>query len=117
MRNTLRAPTSQKKEVLWSFLLYFIPRISFSLPVLTLTEQECNKIMSPALMAALPKLHLNRHTARSILYGPELYGGLNLPNAYLLQSKGQILLLLGHLRAQDKTGINSYLHETFTNIS
>jgi hypothetical protein len=54
-------------------------------------------------MAVLPKLHLNRHTGRSILYGPELYGGLNLPHACLLQSIGQIHLLLGHLRAKDKT--------------
>ncbi len=60
--------------------------------------------MSHALMAVLPKLHLNRHTARSIVYGPEIYGGLNLPNAYVLQSIGQLNLFLGHLWAHDKTG-------------
>jgi hypothetical protein len=54
-------------------------------------------------MAVPPKLHLNRHTGRSIRYGPDLYGGLSLPHAYLLQSLGQINLLLGHLRAKDKT--------------
>ncbi len=60
--------------------------------------------MSPALMAVLPKLHLNHHTARSILYGPELYGGLNLPDAYFLQSIGQLQFFIGHLRIKDKTG-------------
>ena len=66
-----------RKDALWSFLLYIIPRVGDPLPVLTLTEQQCNKIMSPALKA--PKLHLNKHTAGSIVYGPELYRGLNLP--------------------------------------
>lgn len=68
-----------RKDALWSFLLYIIPRVGYPLPVLTLTEQQCNKIMSPALKAVLPKLHLSKHTAGSIVYGPELYRGLNLP--------------------------------------
>lgn len=33
-----------KEDVLWSFLLYFIPWIGHPLPVLALTEQQCNKI-------------------------------------------------------------------------
>jgi hypothetical protein len=92
-----------REEALWSYLLYFIPRIGFPLPALSLTEKQCNAIQSPALKGMLPKLHLNQHTARSILYGPELYGGLNLPNAYLLQCSGQLKLLIGHLRSRDKT--------------
>jgi hypothetical protein len=48
-------------------------------------------------------MHLDQHTARSILHGLEKYGGLKIPNAYLLQCKGQLQLFLGHLRVRDKT--------------
>jgi hypothetical protein len=56
------------------------------------------------MMALLPRLHLNRHTARSIIYGPEEMGGLNLPNLYTVQGIDKLLLFLGHLRLQDRTG-------------
>ncbi len=92
-----------REEALGSYLLYFIPQISFPLPVLTLSEQQCKNIQSPALLAVLPKLHFNRHTARSIIHGPELYGGLNLPTVYFLQCNGQLQLLVSHLCTQDKT--------------
>jgi hypothetical protein len=37
--------TLSREDALWSFLLYFIPRIGFPLPVLALTGQDCNKII------------------------------------------------------------------------
>jgi hypothetical protein len=60
-------------------------------------------LLSPALNAILPKLYLNRHTARSIIHGPEEYGEINIPYAYFLQSNGQLKLFIGPLRAKDKT--------------
>jgi hypothetical protein len=87
-----------------SYLLYFIPRIKFPLPALSLTEKQCTNFQPQALIAFLTKANMNRHTARSIIHGPEEYGGLNIPHAYFLQSNGQLGLLVGHLRARDKTG-------------
>jgi hypothetical protein len=55
-------------------------------------------------MAALLKMHINRNTARSIVHGPLLYGGMELPNLYALQGTRQLQFLIGHLRASDKTG-------------
>lgn len=86
-----------------SYLQYFIPRIGFPLPVLTLSEQQCKETQSPALRAVLSKLHLNQHTTCSIVHGPEKIGGLNIPTIYFLQCNGQLQLLIGHLRAKDKT--------------
>lgn len=108
-----------REEALWSYLHYFIPRIGFPLPALSLIEKQCNSIQSPALKGMLPKLHLNQHTARSILYGPVLYGpelngGLNLPNAYLLQCTGQLKLLIGHLRSWDK--MSNFILISMSNI-
>jgi hypothetical protein len=55
-------------------------------------------------MALFPKLHVNRHTARSIIFGGEKYGGLALPNPYITQGVDKLRLFLGHLRIQDRTG-------------
>jgi hypothetical protein len=89
---------------LWSYILYLITKLTYATPALMLTEEECTKIQSPTLMAVLPKLHLNRHTARSIVHGPQDYGGLALPSVYGEQSYGQLSYFLGHVNRQDKTG-------------
>jgi hypothetical protein len=92
-----------KEAALWSYLLYLLPKLTFPLLAMSLSETQCHQIQSPALSALLPKLHLNRHTARSIIHGPMLYGGMSLPSFYTLQGLHQLKFLLGHLRAQDKT--------------
>lgn len=92
-----------KEAVLWSFLLYLLPKLTFPLIAYTLTEVECNHIQSAALCALLPKLHLNCNTVHSIIHGSVIYGGMNLPRLYTSQSLGQLKFLIGHLRAQDKT--------------
>jgi hypothetical protein len=93
-----------REEAYISYILYFTPKVSFSLPAMTLKEEECNFIQSPAINAVLPKLHLNQHTARSIIFGPLEYGGLDLPNLYCIQGISQLRLFIGHLGLQDKTG-------------
>jgi len=77
--------------------------VTFPLLALTLTEAQCHVIQSPALMALLPKLHLNRHTARSIIHGPRQLGGMSIPHLYTKQGLDGLKFLVGHLRAQDKT--------------
>jgi hypothetical protein len=99
----LQASSLWKEAALWSYLLYLLPKITFPLMAMSLSETQCLQIQSPALRALLPKLHLNRNTARSIIHGPFLYGGMNLPSLYTLQCLNQIKFLLGHLRACDKT--------------
>mmetsp|Transcript_16534 Transcript_16534/g.23566 ORF Transcript_16534/g.23566 Transcript_16534/m.23566 type:complete len:608 (+) Transcript_16534:2708-4531(+) len=88
----------------FAFHLYFIPKIGYALPVSTYSFKECVYIQAPALMAILPKLKINRSTARSIVHGPKLYGGLQLKHTYCEQGNGQLRLFLGHLRNRDHTG-------------
>jgi hypothetical protein len=102
--SAVASSTITSKESYVSYTMFLIPKLCFPLPALTLTEQQCNRIQSPALNATLPKLHMNQHTARSIIHGPLELGGINLPHVYTYQSIGQLELLLGHLRAKDKTG-------------
>jgi len=55
------------------------------------------------MAAFLPKIGLNRHTARSIVHGPVKFGGLELPDLYTDQGIGQLRLLIGHMLAGDQT--------------
>jgi hypothetical protein len=48
-------------------------------------------------------LHLNQHTSRAIIFGPSISGGLDLPKLYTSAGLGQLRLLVGHLRLQNKT--------------
>jgi hypothetical protein len=65
-------------------------------------------------MAVQPKMHFNRHTARSIIFGPVAMGGKGLPHLYANQSIGQLQLLIGHLRLEDKTG--KYIRITISQL-
>jgi hypothetical protein len=91
-------------EALSAYKQYILPKLRYQPAVLSLRENECHKLLSLILMAILPKLHLNRHTARSIIYGPNELGGLDLPSLYTLQGIDKLPFFLGHLRIQDRTG-------------
>jgi hypothetical protein len=87
-----------------SYVQHLLPRLRFQLPVLSLTEATCNKIMSPTLKAALPRMHINRNTSRSIVHGPVLLGGMAIPHLFTVQGIDKLHLFLGHLRLGDDTG-------------
>lgn len=91
-----------RKEAYWAYLLFFKLKVGYFFPAISFTQTECNSIQAPALCGTLSKLHLNRNTARAIIFGPPKYGGLNLPDLYALRSAGQLTLLLRHIRAQDE---------------
>lgn len=55
---------------LWSYILYLIPKLSYLAPSLLLLKDECIAIQAPTIMLVLPKLHLNRYTAQSIVFAP-----------------------------------------------
>jgi len=94
--------TLNRCEACFSYVLYFFPEISYSLPLTTFTQKECTYIQAPAMSAFLSKIGLNRHTSRSIINGPTSHGRLQLKDTYTEQGIGQLRLLLGHLPRRDK---------------
>lgn len=92
------------EEAFWSYILFLIPKLCYQLPCLALSKSQYDSLMSIVLTALLPKLPINRNTARSIIHGPIELGGLNIPNLYTYQGLIKVSLFLGHLRLQDKTG-------------
>jgi hypothetical protein len=96
---------STPSEAYWSYMMFLRPRLTYPLPCCSLTQQQCCHIQAPALEALLPKLHLNRHTPRAVVFGGFKYGGLDLPELYSDQGYGQLPLLLGHLKLRDKVNL------------
>jgi hypothetical protein len=100
----IQSSSISAEAALWSYMLYLLPKLHFPQMAMMFMETQCAQIQSLALRALLPKLHLNHNTVRSIIHGPSLYGGMNIPHLYTSQGLHQLKFLLGHLRAHDKTG-------------
>jgi hypothetical protein len=92
-----------REAALLSYNMYLLPKLGYPLPALTFSEADCHRLQSPTLAAFLPKIHLNRHVARSIVFGSIKFGGLGIRSLYSIQSLGQLTLFIGHIRAADKT--------------
>jgi hypothetical protein len=99
-----------------SYVQYLLPKLRFQPPVLSINQQQCDKLMSQILQVLLPKLHLNQNTARSIIFGPEMNGGLALPYLYVTQGTDKLRLFLGHLRLQDRTGVLIHIDLTYIQL-
>jgi hypothetical protein len=100
----LQSSTLSPSEAYLSYALYLRPKLSYPLPCTSFTPDQCRAIQAPALAALLPKLTLNRHSPRSVIFAGPKYGGLSLPDLYDDQGLGQLLLFIGHLKLEDDTG-------------
>jgi len=79
-------------------MTFLRPKLTYPLPCSSLTLKQCHTIQDPALEALLPKLHLNRHTPRAVLFGGPRYGGIDLPELYTDQGFGQLKFFDVHLK-------------------
>lgn len=85
-------------------MTYLRPQITYPLSCCILTQTQCRHIQAPALVAFFPKLHLNQHMPRAVLFAGPRYGGLSIPKLYTDQGYGQLKLLIGLLKLRDETG-------------
>ena len=78
--------------------------IEYGLPALTLPQKDCTKIMWPLLQGYLPKLGLNCHFPRDVLYGTVDKNGVGLKNIFLTQGINHICSVVTHLWQKTMTG-------------
>ena len=76
----------------------YIPSVAYPLLATYFQEEDLMSLENRALMAFLPKMGFNRHTACAVVYGPEDSGGLGTKNLYVEQSVEQIKALTQHIR-------------------
>jgi hypothetical protein len=105
-----------REEAILSYVQYLFPKLRLQLPDLPFTDHECNKLMSIILKAVLPKMHVNRNTARCIIHGPVILGSMALPHIHTVQGIDKFRLFLGHLRLQDDTGMLIHIALTYVQL-
>jgi hypothetical protein len=85
-------------------MMYIRPKINYPLPYVSLTETQCRHTQAPILEAILPKLHLNRHTPRAVLFTGPRYGGLSIAENYTDLGFKHLQYLVGHIKIGDDVG-------------
>jgi hypothetical protein len=93
-----------------------MPKLCFQPPALSLSQKECDQSTSIALKALLPKLHINRNTARSTILGPQELGGLQLADLYPTKGIDKLHLYLGHTHLHDKSGKLLKIYQTYIQL-
>ena len=78
--------------------------IRYCLPVTTFTEDKLNEIQKKFIYLLLPKLGINRHAPRAMIYGPLLRGGRGIMDLRTEQPIQHIMTNLGHMRRGDSAG-------------
>ena len=81
----------------------FFPSIRYPLSVMAFSSSQLQVIQQPAINAYLPKIGLNRHYPRAIVFAPTTLGGLGETSLTLDAGIQKLKLLLGHTRSKDNT--------------
>ena len=87
-----------------AYSLYYKPMIQYPLSVTTFSDTECDKIHSKFVFRCLPKMGINRHMPRVVVFGPMKYGGMNLFDLKLEQLHQHLRTTKAHMRRQDQVG-------------
>jgi hypothetical protein len=83
---------------------YYMASISYGTAATSLNYKECEEIQRPVVNAILPKMGINRNTARTAVFGTSKYGGLCMDRMAAVQGFAQLQYLIGSLCTQDTTG-------------
>jgi len=86
------------------YVTRWIPTIRYPLLVTTFSDKQCDDIQKPFIFRLLPKLGLNRHFPRVVLYSPIDRGGCGIYDIKVEQLSMQMTNCNGHMRRNDDAG-------------
>jgi hypothetical protein len=92
-----------------SFMVYetrYRPALQYPLTITTFSTSELKKIQQPFIHLLLPKIGLNQHTPRALIYGPRFRGGLGLVDLEEEQITRHFESFQGHIRRNDDIGVS-----------
>ena len=99
----LNAPIpSSLKRILYSTEL--LPRLTYPLPAVSLTQEECETIMRQAMPSIKHSLGLLRTRETEVMYFPYAYGGYGVLDRHLAQISEQSKYVIQHLQNSDSVG-------------
>jgi len=94
----------RNREVFIAYTFYYLPRLTYSFPITTLSLRQCNKLQQKITTSFLLAFGFNRNFPRSVAYGPITHGGLDFHHLYSEQGSLRIQHLIGHLRKNTTIG-------------
>lgn len=81
----------------WRALQFTIWRtLTYPLPATTLTESQCQQVMSPVLQAGLPSAGIARSIHRDVIFAPRKYHGGGIAHLYTTQGIAKLESLISH---------------------
>ena len=80
-----------------------IPALVYPLGAIPVNEEDCQRIMGPALKALLPKLGLPATLARDLVHAVPRHGGTDITNVYTAAGTMRVKMFVGHWRKDDET--------------
>jgi hypothetical protein len=104
MARSIAAATISSADASTLYYTMFLPSITYSLTVGTLTKKQLNQIQVPVKEAILPKLGFNRHFPLEVTYGPKNIGGLGLRHLFAEQGTIKAIILIKQLRINRPLG-------------
>ena len=78
--------------------------IRYCLPITTFTEEELHAIQRKFIYLLLPKMGINRHAPRVMIFGPTSRGGREIMDLRVEQPTQHLMTNLGHMQRNDTVG-------------
>jgi hypothetical protein len=93
------------KSEAWISLISTLWRsLSYPIPGLNLTKDQCEKIMAPALAYVLPAMGICHMFPRDLVFASERYFGLGIPHLYTMQKIYRLVDIQNHTATLSITG-------------
>ena len=93
-----------KEDARIAYQSYLITAISYSGPVISLTEKQCDKIQREATAAYLQSQGVSKKFPRDVAFAPISIGGLGMHNLYTEQAKLHLTETVRHIRYRTTVG-------------
>ena len=75
-----------------------IPKLTYVLHATSFSTAQCRELNTIINQTFLPRIRLNRHYPRAVLYGPIAYGGMEFPETRSMQCSTQVEYVIKQLR-------------------
>jgi hypothetical protein len=100
----VRSGRLTQAEAWFSLTFCIIKSLEYPLMATSLSQAQCDIIMTPILNAALPALGYNRKMPSSVVFGPRRFQGVGIPELWTLQGVLKLWLAVAHGDAPTITG-------------
>ena len=80
-----------------AYSVYYQPMIEYPLSITTFTDKQCDTIHRQFIFRCIPKIGMNCHMPRAVVFGPLRYGGRNLFDLKVKQLHQHLRSTKGHM--------------------